>query len=217
MTIESRSYAQITRKMSEDDMTEKTQGIHFQLDDNERLLWSGKPSLRKVFSNVDKFLVPFGLLLGAGAAYPTWTLIDNILYFSRNSGSFDVIWIFPLAITAVLNIVALYIVFGRWLVKTIVKRNIRYSITTERSVVTNRSKRINPRSIRLSEVTCRAVTYRWKKFGTIQFNSTTSSGNPIAILWLEIPFIYPRSHKVTLFDVANVDEVIRILDSMTSG
>ena len=88
----------------------------------ERILWRGRPDPRVIFAPQDKALIPLSVLWTGG--------VVAILLTSLGNGDQRFAWIpgIPFVVAGI------YIIFGRFIVKVLSRRRIRYAITDQRAV-----------------------------------------------------------------------------------
>jgi hypothetical protein len=113
-------------------------------------------------------------------------------------------------------ILVLYLLVGRHIVKAIVKSGIRYAITNKRIIEIRRRCPVVINELRRKDLLNRVVCNQIGKIGTIQFNHRRLSGNPIAVLWLEVPFIHCRARSLTLFDIGDLDGALKAIEDLSN-
>ena len=101
----------------------------------ERVVWSGQPDYRRIFSRQDLFLVPFSLMWGGFAIF--WELaalgLGGRMAADENPAPLVFkLWGIPFVV------VGLYLIFGRFIVKRIVRRRTIYAVTDQRVIVLRR-------------------------------------------------------------------------------
>jgi hypothetical protein len=196
------------------DLRNQQKFARFRLEESEQVIWTGRPSVFKGYSKIGKFIMIFGILMGAGFVAPTWIFIDNYLYFKVTDGEFLFAEYYGAVILAIGWLIVLFLVVGRSIVKAFAKSGIRYSITNHRIIETRRRRPIVVQELRRQDLSSRVVINKKGKVGTIQFNQRSTSGSPFAVLWLEIPFIHKKARQLTLFDVVDVNEALTAIDEV---
>jgi hypothetical protein len=94
----------------------------FALLPEERLLWSGKPDPRVRFERMDRFAIPLSIAMAAGLI--TWDI--------RNLGGASVSLV---VVVAVLHLIWLYLLVGRFFYKQYSRTRTTYRVTTGRAIV----------------------------------------------------------------------------------
>jgi hypothetical protein len=126
----------------------------------EHTLWSGKPNPRKIFSKSDIALIPFSIFWCGFAIF--WTFSAY-----RMGGMFALFGI-PFVI------VGLYITFGRFIIRTVRKKNTVYAVTNKRVlVVVFNSAGVRKSSLAssLQDIHNESLSVRPDKTGSITFGS----------------------------------------------
>jgi hypothetical protein len=103
--------------------------INKELLSGERVLWSGRPDTKKIFSSSDLFLVPFSLLWAGFAIF--WEYNAITINITR-SGLMGVV--FPV-FGGFFVVMGLYMMFGRFIYKFYDKKNTVYAITNKRILI----------------------------------------------------------------------------------
>ncbi len=102
-------------------------GTH--LEEGERLLWAGRPGQGVRLRGADAFLIPFSILWCGFAVF--WEIM---VLAEDTPGPAAVRIIFP-AFGALLVLVGLYFVFGRFLVDAWLRGRTTYGVTNERVII----------------------------------------------------------------------------------
>ena len=129
----------------------------FALDRNERELWAGAPRTGIVFRGVDAFLIPYSVFCAGFAVF--WEVLAL-----RSGPAFFAIF------GAVVVLVGLHFVFGRFLYDAWRRGRTVYQLTTQRIIIANGAtlKSLDLRT--LSDVT---LSERPDGSGTITFGPTS--------------------------------------------
>ena len=106
--------------------------IQNELLPNEDVIWQGSPSLSKIFTKGDIFLIPFSVFWGG----------FSVLWFIGATFAGGAFGLFGVPFV----IIGLYMIFGRFIVKNFVKRSTLYAVTNMRVLVV----RVNSSGIRKS-------------------------------------------------------------------
>lgn len=91
----------------------------------ERIVWSGEPVRHRLLRIDDVFLIPFSLMWGG-----------FVLFFAAGAVFGQVHDPIAMVCAVPLVLLALYLVFGRFVVRSIASRKARYLVTDRRVVVT---------------------------------------------------------------------------------
>jgi hypothetical protein len=113
---------------------ELQQALQGALLPGEHVVWTGHPDHRRIFSAHDFFLVPFSLMWGGFAIFwelTAWNLGGSMAGEDAPTLLFR-LWGIPFVI------VGLYLIFGRFIVKRIVRRRTIYAVTDQRVIVLRR-------------------------------------------------------------------------------
>lgn len=98
---------------------------------DEHILWSGQPDKSKIFTKGDFLLIPFSLMWGGFAIF--WEL--TVLSFG--GPILFKLWGIPFVL------VGLYLIFGRFMHKSSIKKKTYYYVTNKRVIVLKDKSRTN--------------------------------------------------------------------------
>lgn len=99
---------------------------------NEHILWAGKPKQGVALSARDGFLIPFSLLWGGFALFwniAVWTFPTD----GNGTGWFMRLWGLPFLV------VGLYLIFGRFLHDSAIRKRLNYAVTDRRVLISRQS------------------------------------------------------------------------------
>jgi hypothetical protein len=96
--------------------------VENELMKGERLLWFGRPDPNRFFARNDVFLIPFSLMWGGFAIFWEISVI-------REGWGFGVVWGIPFVA------IGLYMIAGRFLVKSRRRRRTHYALTDKRVLI----------------------------------------------------------------------------------
>ena len=166
---------------------------------NETILWHGKPSLEKVFTKYDFFLVPFSILWGGFAII--WFVMATV--FGGVFGLFGI----PFIVTGI------YIIFRRFLVKKRDKKRTYYAITDTRVLVIKTDRNGNRKSLssaQIRTIQSESVSYDKNGIGTIMFGATPYWVKMYQNTGMDFFAGFSQSDAVSFFDVENCENVLKI-------
>jgi hypothetical protein len=98
------------------------------LVDREKVLWVGRPDASKLFDATDRFLIPFSLVWGGFAIFWEATVI------ATGAPLFFVLFGLPFVAFG------LYLIFGRFVQRRLVRRRTWYAVTDRRVLVLERKR-----------------------------------------------------------------------------
>jgi hypothetical protein len=130
----------------------------------ERVVWSGFPDHRRIFSAHDFFLVPFSLLWGGFAIF--WELTAWNLGTSEDPGTLLFrLWGIPFVV------VGMYMIFGRFIVKRFVRRRTIYAVTDQRVIVLRRVAGTRIDTGPIHALPAVSATIKTSGYGSIDFRA----------------------------------------------
>ncbi len=161
---------------------------------DEYIIWNGKPGTGHLFTPFDIFMIPFSVIWCGGAI--SWTV--SVLSFPFPFPFF--LWGVPFIC------VGLYMVFGRFIQKSRIRKETIYVITNKR-IFSFRKYQIQTLDYHTN--LARKVTRHWDGSGSICYDSPDPSK-------LQGRFTPAQSSKIIHFEldnIPNVDHVLRILSN----
>ena len=169
--------------------------------DGERLLWTGQPDPRRLFSAGDLFLIPFSLMWGGFALFWEATAIG----FSSNASGgpivFFLLWGIPFVVAGQ------YFIWGRFIYKRWDRKRTIYAVTTRRVLVLRGSRL---QTIFVKQLPHMNQTVRADGSGSIEFGSSMMGFGFWANTGMD--FLTPgRGGVIALYDIPNVDAVARAI------
>lgn len=166
---------------------------------NENILWLGKPSLKKNFTKIDFFLVPFGLFWGGFAVF--WFIAASIA-----GGAFS---LFGLPFV----IIGVYITFGRFYIKIKNKKNTYYVITNMRILIVKSNAdgiKKNFTTVDIKSIPSESVSCDKKGFGTIIFGVVPFARLMYLNTGMDFLAGVCNTDIVAFFDIDECEKVLRI-------
>ena len=133
----------------------------------ERIIWQGQPTQGLRFAPQDAFAVPF-------AAF--WLFMVTMIFVLGFTGGIKQVDPLAYFIMPVFLLIALYMLFGRFLVDRADRRRVVYYLTTERAVIEGGLFRPTHRSVSLAAVSEIRFRGRRNGRGTVQFGSPNMFG-----------------------------------------
>lgn len=133
----------------------------------ERIVWTGKPDERRMFTAADRFLIPFSLLwlaftvfwlLDAMGVLPTGLVPDQPTF---------------VVFGTVFLVMALYAAVGRFIFKRWMNANTYYALTNRRALIVQQARRRNLAVFPLDEISGIETSVQADGMGTIFLGQTT--------------------------------------------
>jgi hypothetical protein len=135
------------------------------LDPNEKIVWTGQPDARRVFSLADLFLVPFSLVWGGFALY--WEA--SVLGWTGGPPAPPAFAAFGVPFV----VLGLYFIVGRFIYQYWVKRNTYYALTNRRALIVRQLRGRHVDSIPLASIPSLSTSTRSDGSGTVIFGPST--------------------------------------------
>jgi len=169
------------------------------LEQDEELLWTGRPLTGLRFSWVDIFLVPFTGMWGAFAilgAVSTW-VEDGPLFF-RLAGV-------PLVL------VGLYLIFGRFLLAARARSRTRYALTPTRALIVSGIFRRRLQTVRLATLGAVDFHQNGRGVGTLVFDAPRA----LPTIYLNALDSFPGLQASTSFSrLPNAEEAYQLVQKL---
>jgi len=168
-----------------------------ELQSGEVIEWRGKPSPRAVFSASDILLIPFSLLWGGFAIFweTTVLLAGAPLLFA--------LWGIPFVV------LGLYLIVGRFLVASWMRRRTWYAVTNQRAIILTRifGRRVQSFYFDTLAQLEKQVTARGR--GTVTFGLTGNGGLFANATW---PSGFGRGRRAPgFYSIADAEEVFDLI------
>jgi hypothetical protein len=177
---------------------EVQQTLMDELMPGESILWAGKPNASVIFCKIDIFLVPFTVL---------W--LGFIVYWIIGAAGASVTFsLFGLPFL----LIGLFMVFGRFIIKTNRKRKTGYAVTNKRVIIIL----MNPNGIRRNMISADIKNIQNDSLSSNRHNNgSLIFGNlpyPAYFFNSGLDFMLGFSHSniVAFFDVDNIDQVYSV-------
>ena len=166
---------------------------------HERLLWSGRPDPRKIFTAKDWFLVPFSLMWGGFAI--VWEVAAIV--GTEGSNRWFILWGIPFVA------IGLYMICGRFVLKKRRKLKTAYGLTDQRALVA-----VGDRSIVDSPIRDTPSSVNWsrdKRHVTVTFGSRERINHVWGNTGMDVlPWWNPS--EVAFYDVAEPDRLLEAVE-----
>lgn len=131
----------------------------------ERVLWSGQPKQGFAFSGRDAFLIPFSLLWGGFAIF--W---NAMVWLIPDTGNGNPDWFFRLWGLPFL-VIGLYLIFGRFIHDSSIRRRLSYAVTDQRVLVLRSGRSPKFTSLDLHRLPRLELSEHRDGTGTISFDA----------------------------------------------
>lgn len=136
------------------------------LDQGERLIWSGQPRSGIRLRGQDAYLIPFSIMWGGFAIFWEYMAFTQT---SKAPGPIAVVFpLFGLPFVAV----GLYLIFGRFFADARSRARTFYGVTSERIIIVSGLFSQQTKSLQLRTLTDVSLTQRSDGSGTITFGPT---------------------------------------------
>jgi hypothetical protein len=184
------------------EITEEIIGKYLEQDEN--LIWSGKPRSGIVFRSSDIFMIPFSLMWGGFAI--VWEIMA-IAIPKDEAGPVAII--FPLfGIPFV--IAGLYLIFGRFIVDARQRDKTYYGITNQRIIIISGIFSQNIQSLNLKTLSDISISEKTDGTGTITFGPT----NPMSF-WFS-GTAWPGSGRYSSPSFSMIENAKQVYDTIRS-
>ena len=180
-----------------------------ELSPGERILWSGQPSRKVVFSAQDLYMIPFSLLWGGFAIF--WEAGVLGLFGSGGKGGIEAISWFMALWGVPFVLVGQYMIWGRFFYSAWKKQKLIYAVTDSRILVLNLAPRRRLVAAFLQQLPVLEKAVRLNGIGTLTFGLMPATagwgGNARMYSWDG-----GLSSSVPIFiDIEDAENVYRIL------
>ena len=141
------------------------------LEQGERLLWSGKPLDGVRLRSQDLFLIPFSLMWGGFAIFWEYTAVTNPAKGSESTGVFFALWGIPFVC------IGLYFIFGRFFADAYNRSRTFYGVTNERIIILSGIFSRQVKSLQLRTLSDISLNQGSGDLGTITFGPSQNTMN----------------------------------------
>jgi hypothetical protein len=174
----------------------------------ERVLWTGQPDTRILFTPADRFMVPFSILwCGFAIVWEAGAL--GLLFFGDSQGG-DAPLLFPLfGVPFVL--IGLYMVAGRFAYKAYQKRRTLYAVTDKRVLILTLTGRRRLTALFLSAIPSVQKSTRADGTGTITFGPQAPFGSYPNMGLDFLTLGNDGGNPPGFFDIHDVEETYRLI------
>ncbi len=148
---------------------EATTIIQKELGPDEDLLWAGRPKQGIVFRSEDIFFIPFSLLWGGFAIFWEVMAIRAVLA-GMKKGELEVIILPIFGIPFV--IMGLYLIFGRFFIDAMRRKNTFYGLTNKRVIIVSGLFGRKVDSLNIDGITELSFAEKSGGYGSITFGRT---------------------------------------------
>lgn len=174
-----------------------------ELLNDEQILWKGQPERSVIFTSGDVFYIPFSIFwCGFAIFWENGVMIARAPFFFK-------LWGIPFVL------VGLYMVFGRFIYKSLKKKYTYYVITNQRVIVlTNLFHKVLQAEF-IDRIPCINKSVRSSGVGTIKFGSSSFLGGMYENSGME--FFGSRYSKQvpTFYDIKEVEKVNHLVNELS--
>lgn len=189
--------------------------LNEQLVCDEKVIWSGQPLKRKMFRKSDLIVIPIFILWLMALILFEYMAVDNLIYYQWKGNILTVIpfmfFILPFMV------LGFYIAIGRFIFKTLNKKNIIYAVTNSRIIAIRNSSKIKVKSRVISQIDSTKIVANHKGIGTLTFGKHKSFAKLLCAIELEFPWIYKYTDNIVFHDIKNVKSVYDIISGLKHG
>jgi len=181
---------------------------------DEIVLWSGKPSISKIFNIIDWILIPVGIIWMSSGIYGLTFIIDSMNRTSTiadNEMLMQFMRIMALIISAIFSALGMYLLVFRFIVKAFIKSKSQYAITNRRILIIQKGPFSRMKSVEANTIAHIEMSEFRHGKGTIFFFRANSIIKAISTMILDIPWLYWHSKKYIFFDIAEINGVKAIV------
>jgi hypothetical protein len=169
---------------------------------DEKILWTGQPNPRKIFSKADIFFVPFSIMWGGFALF--W---EGGVLFS-GAPAFFALWGIPFVL------IGLYITFGRFIYKSYKKTKTYYALTNKRVIsVFNKQNKVF-KSEFIDRLTSINKGENSLGEGSIRFGKVPFGYGMYENTGMDFFMMNSGYSGVTFYDIEEVDIVYRLVNDL---
>lgn len=179
--------------------------IKDELIKDEEILWYGQPNSKVLFSVADIFLIPFSLLWGGFAMFWEITAITHRapLLFCL----FGIPFVF----------VGIYIIFGRFIYKSVRKKNTYYAVTNQRILIINKLINKSLQAEFIQHIPCIDKSVRSSGIGTIKFGNSPLFIGMYGNSGMEFFGSRYRKDVPAFYDIEDTEKVYRLVNELRKG
>ena len=141
------------------------------LEQGERLLWSGKPLDGVRLRSQDLFLIPFSLIWGGFAIFWEYSVITHPRNGDGSTGLFMSLWGIPFVC------IGLYLIFGRFFADAYNRSRTFYGVTNERIIILSGIFSRQVKSLQLRTLSDISLNQGSGDLGTITFGPSQNTMN----------------------------------------
>ena len=173
----------------------------------ERIVWTGQPDAKRIFTSADLFLVPFSLVWGGFALY--WEA--TVLGLTGGPPAPPAFMVFGVPFV----VLGLYFMFGRFFYQRWAKQNTYYALTNRRALIVRHLRGRSVDAIMLDSAPSIQVSTRADGSGTIVFGTTT----PFDAIYGNTGLTFFRRGVYTpaFYDIPDVEAVARQINELRQG
>jgi hypothetical protein len=173
----------------------------------ERIIWTGQPEKRIIFSGEDILLVPFSLLWGGFAIW--WEFAVLRAYDGSISSLSFILFGIPFVI------MGLYFIFGRFIYKKYQKRHTYYAITDKRAIILTK-KRFGKfiKTEYLNKIPSINKSIRSNGIGTITFGNSSFIGSMYGNSRMDFFSRYSGQNVIIFCDIKDAEQVDKMVNDL---
>ena len=178
-----------------------------ELQQGERILWSGQPETSAIFTSADFYLVPFSILWGGFAIFWEAMVINTIgkTTCGRNAGVGGALFGIPFVF------MGLYFIFGRFIWKNYKKRRTYYAVTDKRVIVLTMLMNKNIQADFIDRIPTINLSTRPDGIGTITFGNTPGVSGMYGNTGMDFFGSFYGQGAPVFYDIKDAEQVYRMV------
>lgn len=169
---------------------------------NEKILWSGQPERKVLFSSFDIFLVPFSLLWGGFAFF--W----ETAVLTSGGPPFFMLFGIPFVL------IGLYFIAGRFIYKSYRKKKTYYAITNKRVLVLTEFPSRNLQAAFINTIPTINKSIGNDGIGTIKFGNSNFIASLYGNTGMEFFGSFYGQDAPAFYDISNANKVYELVSQL---
>lgn len=180
-----------------------------ELRKDEKILWTGGPDPKVLFTVADLFFLPFGLIW---TGMLVWMLSGIVSGPGGNSSSAPPpLWFFIPFMAA-----GFWILIGRFMYKVWKKKRTHYAVTDKRILIVTRSFGKHVRTAYLNTIPGITRSIGAKGIGTVRFGNSSLWSSVYANTGMEMFGAFYGEDAPTFYDIRDAEKVYKLVTELIS-
>ncbi len=165
---------------------------------DEYVVWNGRPGKGHLLTSYDIFMIPFSII------WCGFAILWETIAFTSSASLFFKLWGIPFIC------VGLFMLFGRFILKSYIRKETIYVITNKR-IFSFRKNQVQTLDYHMNPT--RNVTQHQDGTGTIRFYSTPTFNTQFSALFISMQSFRHNDQYFELENIPDVDRVFQILSN----